>query len=89
MSLGILKYGLKQQPLKRVKELETTFSSYLMPLKTNGLYTILVSYPGFCAKILIGMSFGFQRGFVTGGADKAVKFWDFELVKDENSTQKR
>ncbi|XP_058394896.1 WD repeat-containing protein 3 isoform X3 [Diceros bicornis minor] len=30
-----------------------------------------------------------QRGFVTGGADKAVKFWDFELVKDESSTQKR
>ncbi|XP_004581921.2 WD repeat-containing protein 3 [Ochotona princeps] len=30
-----------------------------------------------------------QRGFVTGGADKSVKFWDFELVKDENSTQKR
>ncbi|XP_036780345.2 WD repeat-containing protein 3 isoform X2 [Manis pentadactyla] len=30
-----------------------------------------------------------QRGFVTGGADKSVKFWDFELVKDENTTQKR
>nr|XP_058899588.1 WD repeat-containing protein 3 isoform X2 [Kogia breviceps] len=30
-----------------------------------------------------------QRGFVTGGTDKSVKFWDFELVKDENSTQKR
>uniref|UniRef100_A0A452TG08 WD repeat domain 3 n=1 Tax=Ursus maritimus TaxID=29073 RepID=A0A452TG08_URSMA len=30
-----------------------------------------------------------QHGFVTGGADKSVKFWDFELVKDENSTQKR
>ncbi|XP_060057790.1 WD repeat-containing protein 3 isoform X2 [Erinaceus europaeus] len=30
-----------------------------------------------------------QRGFVSGGADKSVKFWDFELVKDENSTQKR
>lgn len=30
-----------------------------------------------------------QRGFVTGGADKSVKFWDFELVKDDNSTQKR
>lgn len=35
------------------------------------------------------MSLAFQRGFVTGGADKSVKFWDFELVKDENSTQKR
>ncbi|XP_042722780.1 WD repeat-containing protein 3 [Lagopus leucura] len=30
-----------------------------------------------------------QRGFVTGGADKCVKFWDFELVKDESSIQKR
>lgn len=24
-----------------------------------------------------------QRGIVTGGADKTVKFWDFELVKDK------
>lgn len=39
--------------------------------------------------LLIEISFDFQRGFVTGGADKSVKFWDFELVKDENSTQKR
>ncbi|XP_072301134.1 WD repeat-containing protein 3 [Eucyclogobius newberryi] len=30
-----------------------------------------------------------QRGIVTGGADKTVKFWDFELVKDEGTTQKR
>ncbi|XP_049621861.1 WD repeat-containing protein 3 [Suncus etruscus] len=30
-----------------------------------------------------------QHGFVTGGADQSVKFWDFELVKDKNSTQKR
>ncbi|XP_067849056.1 WD repeat-containing protein 3 [Heptranchias perlo] len=30
-----------------------------------------------------------QRGFVTGSADKMVKFWEFELVKDENSTQTR
>ncbi|XP_054858997.1 WD repeat-containing protein 3 [Eublepharis macularius] len=30
-----------------------------------------------------------QRGFVTGGADKCVKFWEFELVKDENTIQKR
>ncbi|XP_015268386.1 PREDICTED: WD repeat-containing protein 3 [Gekko japonicus] len=30
-----------------------------------------------------------QRGFVTGGADKCVKFWEFELVKDENTVQKR
>ncbi|NWI14038.1 WDR3 protein, partial [Crypturellus soui] len=30
-----------------------------------------------------------QHGFVTGGADKCVKFWEFELVKDESSIQKR
>ncbi|KAK1797615.1 hypothetical protein P4O66_007909 [Electrophorus voltai] len=24
-----------------------------------------------------------QRGIVTGGADKTVKFWDFELIKDK------
>uniref|UniRef100_A0A4W3GL16 WD repeat-containing protein 3 n=1 Tax=Callorhinchus milii TaxID=7868 RepID=A0A4W3GL16_CALMI len=30
-----------------------------------------------------------QRGFVTGSADKVVKFWEFELVKDEESSQKR
>ncbi|XP_038657917.1 WD repeat-containing protein 3 [Scyliorhinus canicula] len=30
-----------------------------------------------------------QRGFVTGSADKLVKFWEFELAKDENSTQTR
>lgn len=48
------------------------------------------SYKSFCTKIFFnGMPFDFQRGFVTGGADKSVKFWDFELVKDENSTQKR
>lgn len=26
-----------------------------------------------------------QRGIVTGGADKMVKFWDFELIKDNES----
>ncbi|MGH0141761.1 UNVERIFIED_CONTAM: hypothetical protein FKN15_065256 [Acipenser sinensis] len=30
---------------------------------------------------------GTKRGIVSGGADKMVKFWDFELVKDENSVQ--
>ncbi|KAM8855469.1 WD repeat-containing protein 3 [Spinachia spinachia] len=30
-----------------------------------------------------------QRGIVTGSADKKVKFWDFELMKDEGSAQKR
>ncbi|XP_041128351.1 WD repeat-containing protein 3-like [Polyodon spathula] len=28
-----------------------------------------------------------QRGIVSGGADKMVKFWEFELVKDEDSVQ--
>ncbi|XP_061917560.1 WD repeat-containing protein 3-like [Entelurus aequoreus] len=30
-----------------------------------------------------------QRGIVTGGADKTVKFWDFELIKVQGSGQKR
>lgn len=30
-----------------------------------------------------------QRGIVTGGADKTAKFWDFELIKDQGTTQKR
>lgn len=30
-----------------------------------------------------------QRGIVSGGADKTVKFWDFELSKDQGTTQKR
>lgn len=30
-----------------------------------------------------------QRGIVTGGADKTVRFWDFELVKGQETEQKR
>ncbi|KAL6100411.1 wdr3 [Pungitius sinensis] len=30
-----------------------------------------------------------QRGIVTGSADKKVKFWEFELIKDQASAQKR
>uniref|UniRef100_A0A3Q1EKS2 WD repeat-containing protein 3 n=1 Tax=Acanthochromis polyacanthus TaxID=80966 RepID=A0A3Q1EKS2_9TELE len=30
-----------------------------------------------------------QRGIVSGSADKTVKFWDFELIKDKESGQKR
>lgn len=30
-----------------------------------------------------------QRGIVTGSADKTVKFWEFELIKDKTSEQKR
>ncbi|XP_053312882.1 WD repeat-containing protein 3 [Spea bombifrons] len=28
-----------------------------------------------------------QRGFATGGADKCVKFWEFELISDESDAQ--
>ncbi|KAG1651937.1 WD repeat-containing protein 3 [Nymphon striatum] len=28
-----------------------------------------------------------QRGFVTGGSDKEVKFWEFELITDENFSE--
>uniref|UniRef100_A0A7N6APU6 Small-subunit processome Utp12 domain-containing protein n=1 Tax=Anabas testudineus TaxID=64144 RepID=A0A7N6APU6_ANATE len=30
-----------------------------------------------------------QRGIVTGSADKTVKFWEFELIKDQGTGQKR
>uniref|UniRef100_A0A8P4G1I4 WD repeat domain 3 n=1 Tax=Dicentrarchus labrax TaxID=13489 RepID=A0A8P4G1I4_DICLA len=30
-----------------------------------------------------------QRGIVTGSADKTVKFWEFELIKDQGTAQKR
>ncbi|OBZ89555.1 WD repeat-containing protein 3 [Choanephora cucurbitarum] len=30
-----------------------------------------------------------KRGFVTGSADKDVKFWDFDMVQDKNSAAKR
>uniref|UniRef100_A0A4W5PIW8 WD repeat domain 3 n=1 Tax=Hucho hucho TaxID=62062 RepID=A0A4W5PIW8_9TELE len=30
-----------------------------------------------------------QRGIVTGGTDKTVKFWEFELIKDKDAAQKR
>uniref|UniRef100_A0A8C5I6Q0 WD repeat-containing protein 3 n=1 Tax=Gouania willdenowi TaxID=441366 RepID=A0A8C5I6Q0_GOUWI len=30
-----------------------------------------------------------QRGLITGSADKTVKFWEFELAKDQGSAQKR
>ncbi|CEG77505.1 hypothetical protein RMATCC62417_12245 [Rhizopus microsporus] len=30
-----------------------------------------------------------KRGFVTGSADKDVKFWDFDMVQDKNSSVKR
>uniref|UniRef100_A0A3B3CFR4 WD repeat domain 3 n=1 Tax=Oryzias melastigma TaxID=30732 RepID=A0A3B3CFR4_ORYME len=32
---------------------------------------------------------GTKRGIVTGAADKTVKFWEFELIKDQSTAQKR
>ena len=29
-----------------------------------------------------------NRGFVSGGADKTIRFWDFDLVDDEISKTK-
>lgn len=34
------------------------------------------------------MHCNFQRGCVTGGGDKTVKFWQFELITDEKSEAK-
>ena len=30
----------------------------------------------------------FQSGFVSGGADKTVRFWNFELIDDEENKNK-
>uniref|UniRef100_A0A3Q2QN19 WD repeat domain 3 n=1 Tax=Fundulus heteroclitus TaxID=8078 RepID=A0A3Q2QN19_FUNHE len=30
-----------------------------------------------------------QRGIISGSADKTVKFWEFELIKDQGTDQKR
>lgn len=76
--------------------------SWLCPLiiKAMGMWS-LFQKPGVLAGHVCSISvlqwnwfhnnfvFPLQRGFVTGGADKCVKFWDFELVKDESSIQKR
>lgn len=41
----------------------------------TGVWTVALTHDG--------------RGFVSGGSDKMVKFWKFELVKDENGQGKR
>uniref|UniRef100_A0A8C0QM05 WD repeat-containing protein 3 n=1 Tax=Chelonoidis abingdonii TaxID=106734 RepID=A0A8C0QM05_CHEAB len=58
----------------------------LYDLASGSLLETLAAHDGALWSISLSPD---QRGFVTGGADKCVKFWDFELVKDENSTQKR
>ncbi|XP_050777129.1 WD repeat-containing protein 3 isoform X2 [Gopherus flavomarginatus] len=58
----------------------------LYDLASGSLLETLAAHDGALWSISLSPD---QRGFVTGGADKCVKFWDFELVKDENGTQKR
>ncbi|XP_073166483.1 WD repeat-containing protein 3 isoform X4 [Lepidochelys kempii] len=58
----------------------------LYDLASGSLLETLAAHDGALWSISLSPD---QRGFVTGGADKCVKFWEFELVKDENGTQKR
>uniref|UniRef100_A0A8B9P921 WD repeat domain 3 n=1 Tax=Apteryx owenii TaxID=8824 RepID=A0A8B9P921_APTOW len=58
----------------------------LYDLASGSLMETLAAHDGAVWSIALSPD---QRGFVTGGADKCVKFWEFELVKDESSIQKR
>ncbi|KYO28787.1 WD repeat-containing protein 3 isoform X1 [Alligator mississippiensis] len=58
----------------------------LFDLASGGLLETLAAHDGAVWSISLSPD---QCGFITGGADKCVKFWEFELVKDENSAQKR
>ncbi|XP_077679350.1 WD repeat-containing protein 3 isoform X2 [Eretmochelys imbricata] len=58
----------------------------LYDLASGSLLETLAAHDGALWSISLSPD---QRGFVTGGADKCVKFWEFELVKDKNGTQKR
>uniref|UniRef100_UPI00398F5E89 WD repeat-containing protein 3 isoform X2 n=1 Tax=Pristiophorus japonicus TaxID=55135 RepID=UPI00398F5E89 len=58
----------------------------LFDLASGNLLETFVAHDGAVWSISLAPD---QRGFVTGSADKKVKFWEFELVKDENSTQTR
>uniref|UniRef100_A0A452SDA4 WD repeat domain 3 n=1 Tax=Ursus americanus TaxID=9643 RepID=A0A452SDA4_URSAM len=78
----------------RTMTCEYALCSFFVPGDRNHIFLnsspmLLFKNVSIIKYFLIAMSLAFQRGFVTGGADKSVKFWDFELVKDENSTQKR
>ncbi|XP_069491858.1 WD repeat-containing protein 3 [Ambystoma mexicanum] len=56
----------------------------LFDLASGSLSESVVAHDGAVWSISLSPD---QRGFVTGGADKCVKFWEFELVKDENDAQ--
>ncbi|NWX86563.1 WDR3 protein, partial [Nothoprocta ornata] len=58
----------------------------LYDLASGSLMETLAAHDGAVWSIALSPD---QHGFVTGGADKCVKFWEFELVKDESSIQKR
>lgn len=59
----------------------------LMPNACSVTVLILTVYGKILLHILIILQkcVCVQRGIVTGGADKMVKFWDFELIKDKES----
>lgn len=56
----------------------------LFDLATGGLLEAVEAHDGAVWSMSLSQD---QRGFVTGGADKTVKFWEFELVKDDDSSQ--
>ncbi|NXX91484.1 WDR3 protein, partial [Centropus bengalensis] len=58
----------------------------LYDLASGSLMEALNAHDGAVWSIVLSPD---QHGFVTGGADKCVKFWEFEFVKDQNSAQKR
>uniref|UniRef100_A0A8C0RDT1 Small-subunit processome Utp12 domain-containing protein n=1 Tax=Canis lupus familiaris TaxID=9615 RepID=A0A8C0RDT1_CANLF len=69
-----------------VRTSRITIGGHRSDVRTLSFSSDNIASPFGCGRFRENME---QRGFVTGGADKSVKFWDFELVKDENSTQKR
>ncbi|XP_056435237.1 WD repeat-containing protein 3 [Gadus chalcogrammus] len=58
----------------------------LFDLASGGLMENVAAHEGALWSLALSPD---QRGIVTGGADKTVRFWDFELVKGEESEQKR
>lgn len=96
----LLKLFLLSQLVMSVPTRASAPGGVLLIIKAVGMWG-LFQKPGVLAVYVCSISvlqwnwfhnnfvFPLQRGFVTGGADKCVKFWDFELVKDESSIQKR
>uniref|UniRef100_A0A8C3U083 WD repeat-containing protein 3 n=1 Tax=Catharus ustulatus TaxID=91951 RepID=A0A8C3U083_CATUS len=65
---------------------DSTGKLQLYDLASGSLMETLDAHDGAVWSIALSPD---QHGFVTGGADKCVKFWEFELVKDETNVQKR